>query len=57
MNNDKINICLNGQNLLIDKGTKIEELVRGKKGKKDSLIVAALVNNEIKELTYSKLQV
>lgn len=52
MNNDKINICLNGQNLLIDKGTKIEELVRGKKGKKDSLIVAALVNNEIKELTY-----
>ncbi len=47
-----ISILLNGQQVKAEKGTKIEELVKGKKGKKDALIVAALVDNEIRELTY-----
>ena len=33
-------------------GVKLEDLFKGKKGKKDSLIVGARVNNQIKELTY-----
>ena len=52
MKEKKISITLNSQNLSVEAGTKLEELLRGKKGKKDSLIVAARVNNEIKELTY-----
>lgn len=36
----------------VAKGTRIEELVRGMKGKMGSQIVAAMVNNEIRELTY-----
>ncbi len=47
-----ISILLNGRQVKAEKGTKIEELVKGKKGKKDALIVAALVDNEIRELTY-----
>lgn len=52
MADNEVKIILNGQELITEKGTKIEELVNGQKGKKDSLIVAALVDNEIKELTF-----
>lgn len=52
MADQEIQINLNGQHLLIEKGTKLEELVKGKKGKKDSIIVAAIVDHEIKELTF-----
>jgi len=45
-------IKLNGNDITVNKGTKIEDLVKGLKGKKDSIIVAVLINNEIKELTY-----
>lgn len=48
----EISILLNGQYVEAEKGTRIEELVKGQKGKKDALIVAALVDNEIRELTY-----
>lgn len=49
---EKIRIYLNGEDLMIEKGSKIEELVKGRRGKKDSIIVAAIVNNELRELTY-----
>ena len=49
---EKIRIHLNGEDLVIEKGSKIEELIKGGKGKKDSVIVAAIVNNELRELTY-----
>jgi len=49
-NDIRINIC--GEDIYVSRGTRIEELVKGRKGKKGSLIVAALVNNEIRELTY-----
>lgn len=52
MREDKICITLDGQELLVNKGVKLEDLFKGKKGKKDSLIVGARVNNQIKELTY-----
>lgn len=52
MSDDLLKIDLNGQHTTIKKGTILEELSKGKKGKKDSLIVAAFVNNEIRELTY-----
>jgi len=52
MSENRIFITINGQKLSVDKGTRIEELFRGKKGKKDSLIVGARVNNQIRELTY-----
>lgn len=48
----EIRINLNGKELQVEKGTKIEELVKGQKGKMGSTIVAALVNNEIRELTF-----
>ena len=38
--------------MLIKKGIRIEDLVKGLKGKKDSVIVAVLINNVIRELTY-----
>ncbi len=53
MADQEIQININGQNLRVEKGTKLEELVKGERGKKDSLIVAACVDNEVKELTYS----
>lgn len=52
MNNIEIIIELNGESIKVSKGTRIEELVGDAKGKKGSQIVAALVNNEIRELTY-----
>ncbi|MCX7772836.1 MAG: nucleoside kinase, partial [Clostridia bacterium] len=52
MADKEIKIVLNGQEQYVEKGTKIEELVKGQRGKKDSLIVAALVNYEIRELTF-----
>jgi len=45
-------IKFNGKDMTVKKGTRIEDLVRGLKGKKDSIIVAALIDNEIRELTY-----
>ncbi len=53
MADQEVRININGQDLTIEKGTRIEELVKGQRGKKDSLIVAACVDNEVKELTYS----
>jgi len=52
MSNQKIRISLNGREMEVDRGTRIEDLVRGMEGKKGSQIVAAVVNNEIRELTY-----
>lgn len=52
MADQEIRIHLNGQELWVEKGIRIEELVRGQRGKKNALIVAALVNHEIKELTF-----
>ncbi|NLX63358.1 MAG: nucleoside kinase [Clostridiaceae bacterium] len=52
MTENELCIKLNGNDMTVKKGTKIEDLVKGLKGKKDSIIVAALINNEIKELTY-----
>ncbi len=47
-----IRIDLSGQDIYVEKGTRIEELTKGKTGKKGALIVAAFVNNEIREFTY-----
>ena len=52
MSNQGIRISLNGREMVVDKGTRIEDLVRDLKGKKGSQIVAAVVNNEIRELTF-----
>ncbi|NLE25663.1 MAG: nucleoside kinase [Clostridiaceae bacterium] len=52
MAENKLRVNLNGNDISIDKGTRIEDLIKGLKGKKDSLIVAALINNELRELTY-----
>jgi len=52
MSNQGIRIRLNGQEMEVAKGTRIEELVRDLKGKMGSQIVAAVVNNEIRELTF-----
>jgi len=48
----ELHIKLNGNDMTVKKGTRIEDLVKGLKGKKDSIIVAVLINNEIRELTY-----
>lgn len=52
MSNQGIRISLNGREMVVDKGSRIEDLVRDLKGKKGSQIVAAVVNNEIRELTF-----
>lgn len=52
MSEQNVRISLNGREMEVAKGTRIEELVRGMKGKMGSQIVAAMVNNEIRELTY-----
>lgn len=52
MSNQGIRINLNGQQMEVARGTRIEELVRDLEGKKGSQIVAAVVNNEIRELTF-----
>jgi len=52
MSDQRIRITLNGHELTVEKGTRIEDLVRGMEGKKGAQIVAAVVNNEIRELTY-----
>lgn len=52
MSDKLINVEVDGQIESIEKGTIIEQIVNGRRGKKDSLIVAALVDNEIRELTY-----
>lgn len=52
MSNQGIRIRLNGQEMEVARGTRIEELVRDLKGKMGSQIVAAVVNNEIRELTF-----
>lgn len=48
-----IRIILSGEEVLTEKGTRIEELIKVRASKNSSPIVAALVNNEIRELTYS----
>jgi len=52
MSNQGIRISLNGREMEVAKGIRIEDLVRDLKGKKGSQIVAAIVNNEIRELTF-----
>jgi len=52
MAENQLCIKLNGNEMTVEKGIKIEDLVKGLKGKKDSIIVAVLIDNEIKELTY-----
>ncbi len=52
MAENKLRVNLNGNDISVNKGTRIEDLIKGLKGKKDSLIVAALINNELRELTY-----
>ena len=52
MVDNELRIKLNGKDMLIKKGIRIEDLVKGLKGKKDSVIVAVLINNVIRELTY-----
>lgn len=52
MSNQAIRISLDGREMEVAKGTRIEELVRDMKGKMGSQIVAAIVNNEIRELTF-----
>lgn len=52
MSNQGIRIRLNGREMEVARGTRIEELVRDLKGKMGSQIVAAVVNNEIRELTF-----
>lgn len=52
MENKEIRIALNGSEMTVQSGTRIEDLVSGMEGKKGSQIVAAVVNNEIRELTY-----
>ncbi|HBR03849.1 MAG TPA: AAA family ATPase [Ruminiclostridium sp.] len=52
MSEREIKVNLDGRDVWVEEGTKIEELIHGQKGKKNSVIVAARVNNEIKELTF-----
>ena len=52
MAENELSISINGNEINAKKGTKVEELIREQKGKKDSLIVAVMLNNEIRELTY-----
>ncbi len=52
MAENELCIRLNGNEIKAKKGTRIEDLIKGQKGKKDSIIVAVLINNEIRELTY-----
>ena len=52
MADKEIKINFNGKDMTVEPGTCIEELIEGIRGKKDSQIVAALVNNEIRELTF-----
>jgi uridine kinase len=52
MVDNELRINLNGKEMSVKKGTRVEDLIKGLKGKKDSIIVAVLINNEIRELTY-----
>ena len=52
MADHEIKIKINGEDMMVQPGARIEDLIQGFKGKKDSQIVAALVDNEIKELTF-----
>jgi len=52
MTEREIKITLEGKALSVPRGTTIEELVKGATGKNGTIIVAAWVNNEIRELTY-----
>lgn len=52
MTEREITVTLEGQPLTVPRGTRIEEFIKGATGKKGTQIVAALVNNEIRELTY-----
>ncbi len=52
MTDKLLNVELNGQIESVEKGIKIEQIIKGKRGKQDSLIVATLVDNQIRELTY-----
>lgn len=52
MAGNELRIKLNGIDMKVKKGTRIEDIVKDKKGKKDSIIVAVLIDNEIRELTY-----
>jgi uridine kinase len=52
MADNELRINLNGKEMIVKKGTRVEDLIQGLKGKKDSIIVAVLIDNEIRELTY-----
>ncbi|MGI6085908.1 MAG: nucleoside kinase [Acetivibrionales bacterium] len=49
---NELKVNLNGNEMRVKKGTRVEDLIKGLKGKKDSIIVAVMVNNELRELTY-----
>lgn len=50
---DKINIKLNGKNIEAEKGTVLEKLFSQHLESKEPLVVAAKVDNRMRELTYS----
>lgn len=52
MAENKLHINLNGNDMSVKRGTRIEDLIKNQRGKKDSIIVAVLINNELRELTY-----
>jgi len=52
MQKEYIDAVVEGQETRIEKGTTLENISKNFKHKKTSLIVAGIVNNEIRELTY-----
>lgn len=52
MAENKLHINLNGYDMSVKRGTRIGDLIKNQRGKKDSIIVAVLINNELRELTY-----
>jgi uridine kinase len=52
MQKEYIDIVAEGQKIRIEKGTVLETISKNVKHGRSSLIVAGIVNNEIKELTY-----
>ena len=52
MQKEYIDVVVEGQKIRIEKGTVLETISKNVMHEKTSLIVAGIVNNEIKELTY-----
>lgn len=52
MQKEYIDVVVEGQKIRIEKGTLLETISKNVKHQKTSLIVAGMVNNEIRELTY-----